>query len=477
MASDPAAVSGPSSPDPTGPNPTSADPTSADPTSQENAALRGLVAVYRHLSTLAAQDSSIEAVTEVIAERMQVTVAVVDERMTVLAASSATRSTGEVVGYVRDHVVHPKLAEVLSITGRTRRAVRIPDVRPVSEASPVIVAPIPVGDDVPAYLLTVDDGGSGTGEDVRVLVTEHAATICGVILGRERVVAAAAARAREDLMEALLSGKGNDPEEMLRWARHLGYDETCEHRVLTLVVESGAGDGAAGGGPGDRRGRGDRSDRSDRSDRDESSARVPVAIERFFNIQATDAITAVRGGEVVVVLPEPERRLERGEQLVAACLARMRQLFSRTRVTAGIGGRCRAPEEIAGAYEDARRTVEVARRMGRAGTAVSYAELGIHRLLLQVADLTQLREFVREVFGELYHHPRAMTEYLPTLKCYLRTNLSPQRASKELNVHPNTVSYRIQRIAEITSLDFGDYRDRLVAQVALEILDAVGEES
>jgi DNA-binding PucR family transcriptional regulator len=70
-----------------------------------------------------------------------------------------------------------------------------------------------------------------------------------------------------------------------------------------------------------------------------------------------------------------------------------------------------------------------------------------------------------------------MTEYLPTLKCYLRTNLSPQRASKELNVHPNTVSYRVQRIAEITSLDFGDYRDRLVAQVALEILDAVGEES
>jgi len=42
-------------------------------------------------------------------------------------------------------------------------------------------------------------------------------------------------------------------------------------------------------------------------------------------------------------------------------------------------------------------------------------------------------------------------------------------------VHPNTVSYRIHRVEQITGLDLGSYRDRLMAQVALEILDAVGE--
>jgi DNA-binding PucR family transcriptional regulator len=44
-----------------------------------------------------------------------------------------------------------------------------------------------------------------------------------------------------------------------------------------------------------------------------------------------------------------------------------------------------------------------------------------------------------------------------------------------LHVHANTVSYRIHRVEELTGLDLGNYRERLMAQVALEILDAVGE--
>jgi hypothetical protein len=414
-----------------------------DDAGRENAALRGLVAVYRHLSTLAAQDSGIDAVAELIAERMDATVAVVDEKMTVLAAAAVTGAPRNVVDYVRDRVVHPRLAQVLGLTERTRRAARIPD---VSAASPMIVAPILVGDEVPAYLLTLHDGEHEDGDDLRLLVTEHGATICGVILGRERVVAAAAARAREDLIEGLLSGKGSDADEVLRWARHLGYDDSREHRVLSLVVEEG---------------------------RDGLGTRVPVAVERFFGTHASDAITAVRDREVVVVLPD---EAERGERLAHACLDRVQELFPHALVTVGIGGRCGSPEAIARSYDDARRTVEAARRMGRTGTAVAFDELGIHRLLLQVADPAQLREFAHEVFGALRTHPRAaVTEYLTTLGCYFRANNSPQRASRALHVHPNTVTYRIRRIEQITALDFATYRDRLLAQVALEILDAVGE--
>jgi hypothetical protein len=414
-----------------------------DEIGRENAALRGLVAVYRHLSTLAAQDSGIEAVTELIAERMDATVAVVDEKMTVLAAASPG---GGAEGVVRERVVHPRLAQVLALTGRSRRAARIPD---VSEASPMIVAPVLVGDEVPAYLLTLHDGDPETGEDLRLLVTEHAATICGVILGRERVVAAAAARAREDLIEGLLSGKGSDADEVLRWARHLGYDEAREHRVLSLVVEEG---------------------------HDGLGARVPVAIERFFGTQASDAITAVRDHEVVVVLPDRADGADRAESLTASCLDRVRELFPLALVTVGIGGRCGPPEGIARSYDDARRTVEAARRMGRTGSIVAFDELGIHRLLLQVADPAQLREFAHEVFGGLSNHPRAaVAEYLTTLGCYFRANNSPQRASRALHVHPNTVTYRVRRVEQITKLDFTHYRDRLMAQVALEILDAVGD--
>ena len=106
----------------------------------------------------------------------------------------------------------------------------------------------------------------------------------------------------------------------------------------------------------------------------------------------------------------------------------------------------------------------------------AFEDLGIHRLLLQVPDLNELRSFAAEVLGKLSEHEHEhKSEYLSTLACYFRENNSPQRASRLLHVHPNTVAYRIKRIEEITGLRLDNYRDRLIAQVALEILDALPE--
>jgi DNA-binding PucR family transcriptional regulator len=154
----------------------------------------------------------------------------------------------------------------------------------------------------------------------------------------------------------------------------------------------------------------------------------------------------------------------------------MGELFPEVIATIGVGGVCRAPGDIPRSYGEARRTVETVRRMDRADRVVSFSDLGIHGLLLQVPDLTELQAFAAGVLGKLSAHEREhSSEYLATLACYFRENSSPQRASRRLHVHPNTVTYRIRRVEEITGLDLDSYRDRLMAQVALEILDAVGD--
>ena len=71
--------------------------------------------------------------------------------------------------------------------------------------------------------------------------------------------------------------------------------------------------------------------------------------------------------------------------------------------------------------------------------------------------------------------PAAKAVVGTTLACYFRENNSPQRASRILHVHPNTVAYRVKRIEEITGLRLDNYSDRLIAQVALEILDSLGD--
>lgn len=435
---------------------------------REILALRNLVAVYRHLSGLAVQNADIAAVTQLIAEQTHATVAIVSPTMDILTAAAPGETGERAAQYVRDLVIHPRLGDVLGAASRARRALRLPD---VGTAASVIVAPVLVGDDVPAYLLTLDTGGDGTGEDTSLLLTEHAATICGVILGRERVVAAAASRIRDDLVEGLLSGRGRDHKETGRWARHLGYDPDRDHQVLSIALE--AAQATSGGDAGLT-----------------LTQRAAAAAEHFLTTRAPDAIISVRDTEVAVVLPSHSHDGRSGHagsgsralSLGTLCVSRLGELFPEVAATVGIGGPCRGPEEIRRSYAQARRTVETVRRMDRAGRVVAFADLGIHRLLLQVPDLAELRGFAGDVLGKLSAgdhehsaHPEYPPEYLATLACYFRENASPQRASRVLHVHPNTVTYRIRRVEQITGLDLGSYRDRLMAQVALEILDAVGE--
>ncbi|MFY9774996.1 MAG: hypothetical protein WAK28_10555, partial [Trebonia sp.] len=156
---------------------------------RENAVLRELVTVYRHLSGLAMQDADLAGVVQLISERASATVAVVSQLMDVQTASSPGLPPEKAAALVRDHVVHPRLGQVLRASRLSQRALRLPNVGGVPA---IIVAPILVGDEVPSYLITLDPAEESFGEDMSLLVTEHAATICGVILGRERVVAAAA---------------------------------------------------------------------------------------------------------------------------------------------------------------------------------------------------------------------------------------------------------------------------------------------
>jgi sugar diacid utilization regulator len=422
--------------------------------SQENAALRELVTVYRYLSGLALQDADLAGVVRLISDRTSATVAVLTQLMDVLTAAAPGVGADKAAADVREHMVHPRLGQVLRASRLSQRALRLPK---VGGMPAIIVAPILVGDEVPSYLITIDPAENLFGEDMSLLVTEHAATICGVILGRERVVAAAARRVRDDLVEGLLLGRGRDSADAGRWAAHLGYDPAVDHNVLAIAFDLPA---TAQG--------------TQAANTDEAAQRQRIweSIEHFIGTRAPDAIVSARESEVVVVATVPAR------QLATACLARLAELFPAAKVVIGIGGTCRDPGEIARSYAQAQRTTQTLRRLSRAGSVAAFGDLGILRLLLQVPELAELRSFAADVLGKLsMHEHEHKSEYLTTLACYFRENNSPQRASRILHVHPNTVAYRVKRIEEITGLRLDDYNDRLIAQVALEILDSLGEEA
>ena len=145
------------------------------------------------------------------------------------------------------------------------------------------------------------------------------------------------------------------------------------------------------------------------------------------------------------------------------------------RVTIGLSTVSSGPAGLSRASDEALRTVNAATRLQRHSEVVTFESLGIHRLLLQLPDLAELRAFVDDVLGELVRYDAAHGSHLvETLAALFHDGPNVRSVAEALHVHPNTVTYRLRRISEITGLDLASHRDRLTAQVALEIVDVMG---
>lgn len=91
-------------------------------------------------------------------------------------------------------------------------------------------------------------------------------------------------------------------------------------------------------------------------------------------------------------------------------------------------------------------------------------ELLPERLL--TGDYEARRTLIKQAYTPLSEATGAVLE---TLSAYLGTGRSLEAAARELYVHPNTVRYRLRKVAELTGWDPLDARESFVLQVALAV--------
>jgi purine catabolism regulator len=492
---------------------------------RQNVILTRLVALYDHLTGLVVQGATIESLARRLARLVGCPVTVLDPLLDPLAtahppaaeasaptrrrlplAAQGRRSRGESVlvpwppGDARWHPVLTSLRE-------EQRPLRVPALdlqAAVSPASPSpaplppgqgeavrgahpadvaawVLAPIAVGGDVLGYLVIAEAEQADGAESLALLGAQHAATVFALVLTRERAQTELAQRLRADLLEALLLAPNADPAALRARAEGLGLDPTQPYTVLVAAPTTRpAGVATLPGSPAP-------------PSEGALHARLLSGLASHASQQAPGVVAVARREEVVVLVPArargadgrgtalprpPPRSGQPLAQAVAAELvAHAARRFPAGALTVGIGGPAPTPADLPRAYRQARRALETACRFGRQGRVVSLADLGIYRLLHQVDDPAELADFVQHVLGPLLAYDRAHgAEFVRTLAAYLRHHGSMQLAARELCVHANTVSYRLQRIQTITGLDLTEADDRLAAAVALKLLESgIGE--
>jgi hypothetical protein len=146
-----------------------------------------------------------------------------------------------------------------------------------------------------------------------------------------------------------------------------------------------------------------------------------------------------------------------------------------------LGGPRRADGAIAGIGEERAKlwelgpscaqacvAVEVGQRTSATGPVVRYDDVLPEAILLNDRDAAT--RLLRSRLDPLLERG----SLLATLRAYLRCGLSVRRTAEALGVHENTVSYRLDRIRELTGRDLRDMLSLADVTLALRALDMFG---
>jgi len=137
-------------------------------------------------------------------------------------------------------------------------------------------------------------------------------------------------------------------------------------------------------------------------------------------------------------------------------------------------GVSRVATSVAGlpdAYAQARRAVEVGRRIHGRGSTTFFDELGVHRLIALVPDPAELRSFAHDVLGDLAGSTAEAADLRETLQVLLDTNFNVAEAARAQFFHYNTMRYRVGKLERLLGPVASDPHLRLDVAVALRVLE------
>lgn len=108
---------------------------------------------------------------------------------------------------------------------------------------------------------------------------------------------------------------------------------------------------------------------------------------------------------------------------------------------------------------------------------MSFKNLGIYKILTNEHIENELVDIYMDYVYQLRKYDKEKnTNLVDTLKKYFETSGNIKKISEEMYSHYNTIVYRVSRIKEILKIDFDNYEEMLNLQIALKVLDLMGDE-
>ncbi|MCW2844987.1 MAG: hypothetical protein JWN22_2903 [Nocardioides sp.] len=301
-------------------------------------------------------------------------------------------------------------------------------------------------------------------DDVHAL--ERAAAVAALLITREEAVTAVENKYQGDFLRDLFlrraGGLSNDPEYVAEHADTFGWDLRRPVVVVAAEIDPPAPD----------------EESAPRLQRRQWQERFCAAWRQVSTNLDAGIPSVDFSSEVVTLLPvvdgddEPvpgHGVVRRAVTAVSGDRGGGRRPFS-----VGVSRVARSLEELPEAYAQARRAVEVGRRVNGGGSTTFFDQLGLHRLIALIPDGGELAAFTRDVLGPLADPTPEAADLRETLQVLLDTNFNVAEAARIQFFHYNTMRYRVGKLERLLGPLSGDPHLRLDVAVALRVLEIAG---
>lgn len=411
--------------------------------------------VHRELSEVLYRGAGLPAMTRQVSKLSGSPTYLLDTQLNALAYESLfappTVDPSEVLRTLRQMIEAGKLAHADDGSGELTCVVTV-----TLEQGPstCVVCPIMLGGTTYGWVVIIELSYPPRSHDLAQhrAILEHGVSIIGAEMLRLRSVSEAEERARGDFAHALLHGRYADPHELATRATFHDFDTTGRYAVL--VVQGAADAGTTIG-----------------LERQRNLASWIRSLARMGGLRTMAAVV----GDLLCVIREVSRADgsttigSQDEEVAAFAHELNRDLRARTnaQIQMAYGRSGTGAHGIATSYREARMALALTTHLGL-GRIAGYGELRVYAVIAEVADSPTGQAFAAEVLAPL-RAPGAGSDLQEVVLAYIAAGGNLNAVARTLNLHRNTVQYKINRASRLLAMDIHDAENQFAVWLASRI--------
>lgn len=285
-----------------------------------------------------------------------------------------------------------------------------------------------------------------------LMILEHSATTAALWFLQNQAARETELRFRQDFVWSLAKGEFHSPEVAQSRARSLGFDLSRSYVCLaTRLEEVNLHHRSA-------------------DDTEQMLTRLESGIQQVGHRMNRRLMAAFQGVEWVIYLEtHPEEAVETAHEFID----RLEENILRNdpgRLSWGISENQTGVRTFQNGYQDARTALEIGRKQKGPGHRSFYKETGLYRALRHLGNHPEMREITWKTMEQLFHYSRQRgIDLNHTLKVYIRHQCNVSQTARKLNLHRQSLLYRLRKIESLTGLTLLNPDDLFLLHLSLKI--------